>query len=48
MLNIEIVPCLKDNYSYIIYDEKSDLVGVIDPSEFGPINNFISKRSYYI
>ena len=44
MLDIEIVPCLTDNYSYIIYDKKSNLVGVIDPSEFEPIDNFISKK----
>ena len=44
MISIEIIPCLKDNYSYIIHDDKHNLVGVIDPAEFNPINTFISKK----
>ena len=44
MLKINIVPCLEDNYSYIVHDTSSDTVGVIDPSEFGPIDNFIKKK----
>ena len=44
MLNIDIVTCLKDNYSFIIRDTKADIVAVIDPSEFEPINNFIEKK----
>ena len=31
MLNIDIVTCLKDNYSFIIRDTKADIVAVIDP-----------------
>jgi len=41
MLNIQIVSCLNDNYSYIIHDEVSNLVGVIDPSEFKTIDKSI-------
>ncbi len=44
MLNIEIVPCLSDNYSYIIHDHASGLIGVVDPSEFEPIDKIISKK----
>ena len=44
MLNIDIVTCLKDNYSFIVRDTKADFVAVIDPSEFEPINNFIEKK----
>ncbi|MDB9784495.1 hydroxyacylglutathione hydrolase [Pelagibacteraceae bacterium] len=44
MLNIHTIPCLNDNYSYVIHDEISNLVGVIDPSEFSSIDNFISKK----
>ena len=44
MLNIDIVTCLKDNYSFIIRDTKADIVAVIDPSEFEPVNNFIKKK----
>ena len=44
MLNIKIIPCLNDNYNFIIHDDIVDLVGVIDPSEFEPIDNYISKN----
>ena len=44
MLKIIIIPCLQDNYSYIIQDTSTNLVGVIDPSEFEPIDNFIKKK----
>ena len=42
-MEINIIPCLKDNYSYIIYDKISKLVAVIDPSEPEPVEKFISK-----
>ena len=44
MLNINIVPCLQDNYSFIIHEEETNTISVIDPSEFKSINNFIEKR----
>ena len=44
MLNINIVPCLQDNYSFIIHDTETDVVAVVDPSEFEPVNNFIEKK----
>ncbi|MDC0977104.1 hydroxyacylglutathione hydrolase [Pelagibacteraceae bacterium] len=44
MLKINIISCLEDNYSYIVHDTSSDIVGVIDPSEFKPIDNFIKKK----
>ena len=44
MLNIDIVPCLKDNYSFVIHDTETDTVAVVDPSEFKPINDFITKK----
>ena len=43
MLNIKIIPCLTDNYSFIIHDDISNVIGVIDPSEFDPIDDYISK-----
>ena len=36
--------CLKDNYAYIINDENSKIVGVVDPSEASPIVSFIEKK----
>ena len=44
MLNIDIVPCLDDNYSFVIHDTRTNTVAVVDPSEFEPVNNFIEKK----
>jgi hydroxyacylglutathione hydrolase len=44
MLKVNIISCLQDNYSYIIKDTKSGSIGVVDPSEFSPIDNFIKKE----
>jgi len=44
MLNIDIIPCLKDNYSFVIHDTETDTVAVVDPSEFKPIDDFIEKK----
>ena len=43
MLEITIIKCLSDNYSYLVRDKKTNLVGVIDPSEFAPVDLEISK-----
>ena len=44
MLNVNIIPCLQDNYSFVIHDTKTDTVAVVDPSEFDPVDNFIKKQ----
>ena len=44
MLEISIIKCLSDNYSYLIRDKKTNLVGVIDPSEFKPVDIEISRK----
>ena len=43
MLEISIIKCLSDNYSYLIKDKKTNLVGVVDPSEFSSVNSEIEK-----
>ena len=43
MLDISIIRCLSDNYSYLIRDKKTNLVGVVDPSEFDPVDLEITK-----
>ena len=44
-MKVEIVKCLKDNYSYIIIDEKYNHACVVDPSEAEPIINFVESKN---
>ena len=39
------IPCLADNYAYIINDANSQIVGVIDPSEAPPVIAFLKKKN---
>tara|TARA_B100000029_G_scaffold199043_1_gene197381 strand:+ start:783 stop:1544 length:762 start_codon:yes stop_codon:yes gene_type:complete len=39
------IPCLSDNYAYIINDNNSKTVGVVDPSEAKPIISFLDKKN---
>ena len=43
-MDIEIIPCLNDNYSYLINDDQTDTVAIIDPSEFGPCDKKINEK----
>ena len=42
------IPCLKDNYAYIINDNNSKLVAVVDPSEAFPVIAFLKKKKIKI
>nr|AFK40777.1 unknown [Lotus japonicus] len=44
-LQIELVPCLRDNYAYLIYDVNTGTVGVVDPSEAAPIIDVLSEKN---
>ena len=44
-MKVTTIPCLKDNYAYVINDISSNIVGVIDPSEPAPIINFLNKNN---
>ena len=44
MLEVTIIKCLSDNYSYLIKDKKTNLVGVVDPSEFNPVDIEVKKN----
>ena len=44
MIQITTIPCLTDNYAYIINDESSGVVGVVDPSEAKPIVSYLNKN----
>ena len=43
-MNIEIIPCLNDNYSYLIKDDQTNTTAIIDPSEFNPCNKKINHK----
>ena len=44
-MRVEIIPCLQDNYSYVIIDENNNSACVVDPSEATPIINFLYKEN---
>ena len=44
-MKIEIIPCLKDNYSYLIIDEENKNACVVDPSEAKPIIKYLEKNN---
>jgi hydroxyacylglutathione hydrolase len=43
-MKIEIIKCLKDNYSYLIINKTDLSACVIDPSEAQPIINFVESN----
>ena len=42
-MKIEIIPCLQDNYSYLIIDEINNIACVVDPSEAEPIIRYLKN-----
>ena len=44
-MKVEIIKCLKDNFSYLLINEKNQNACVIDPSESGPIIDFVEKKN---
>ena len=44
-MKVEIIPCLEDNYSYLIIYEINNNACIIDPSEAKPIIDFIEKKN---
>ena len=40
------IPCLTDNYIYILRDEKTKKTAVIDPSLFDPVNRFLENKKW--
>ena len=44
-MRIEIIPCLKDNYSYLIIDDSNNSACVVDPGESQPIINFLKNKN---
>ena len=45
-MEITPIPCLTDNYAYVIYDNNSKTTAVVDPSESQPIISFLKKKNF--
>ena len=44
-MKIQIIPCLQDNYSYLIIDKKNNTACVVDPSEANPIIEYLENNN---
>ena len=45
-LEIELVPCLKDNYAYLVHDADAGLTAVVDPSEPEPVKQALARHGW--
>jgi hydroxyacylglutathione hydrolase len=45
-LEIELVPCLSDNYAYLIHDPDEDFCAIVDPSEARPVKAALKARGW--
>ena len=43
-MEVEIISCLKDNYSYLVIDKGNNSACIVDPSESEPIIEIIKKK----
>ena len=42
-MKIEIIQCLNDNFSYLIFEKNTNTVTIVDPSEFSSCDKVIQK-----
>lgn len=47
-LEVVQIPCLNDNYGYLIHESDSGLTATIDTPEVGPINAALQKRGWQL
>lgn len=45
-LQIELVPCLRDNYAYLVRDVGDSFCAVVDPSEAAPVRAALESRGW--
>jgi len=45
-LEIELIPCLADNYAYLVCDTVDGVCAVVDPSEPEPVRQALSARGW--
>lgn len=43
-LEVLRVPCLKDNYAWILHEPTSELTAVVDPSESSPVITALEQK----
>ena len=43
-MNVNVIPCLSDNYSYCVVDPETKKVVIVDPAEFDAVDSFLSLR----
>jgi len=43
-LQIDLVPCLMDNYAYLLHDTASGTTGIVDPSAAGPVVKALQQK----
>jgi len=43
-LSVQLVPCLKDNYAYLVTDAGQGVFAVVDPSEAEPVIKALGER----
>lgn len=41
---IDLVPCLTDNYAYLIHDPEAGVTGIVDPSEADPVFAALKRK----
>ena len=46
-MKIEIIKCLKDNFSYLLINEKNSDACVVDPGEAEPVLKYIEDCLLY-
>jgi len=45
-LDIRLVPCLSDNYAYLVHEPDAGLTGIVDPSEAGPVKAALNRTGW--
>ena len=43
-MEVKIIPCLEDNYAYLLIDNTNNTACIIDPSEASPIINYLEEK----
>ncbi|MFW5835195.1 MAG: MBL fold metallo-hydrolase, partial [Pseudomonadota bacterium] len=43
-LNVELIPILRDNYAYLLFDTETGTTGVVDPGDASPVLAALEQR----